>query len=97
MLASGASASEDWKSVAEVTEVTVRVHWVSEAELRKAAREVGRRAQASPFGFSVLRQNPRTGTFSCDVYLVQRPTRLEDRATATLGHELAHCLGFSHE
>jgi hypothetical protein len=96
-LSSGASASEPWKSATEVAEVTVRVRWVSEQELRRIARSVGKRAESAPFAFSVLRKNVLTGAFSCDVYLVERPGRVNDRATATLGHELAHCLGFSHE
>jgi len=93
----GAGAADIWKPVADVREVTVRVHWVSVGELRAAARRIGKRTDAKPLGFSVLRRNTSTGRFECDVYLVDRPTRLRDSATASLGHEVAHCLGFSHE
>jgi hypothetical protein len=86
-----------WKSVAAVETVAVRIHWVSSGELRAAAREVGKRPQTAPKAFSVLRKNAETGVYSCDIYVPKKPERLKDEATATLGHELAHCLGFSHE
>jgi len=93
----GAGATETWRPIADVVEVTVRVHWVSVGELKAAARALGKRADSRPMGFSVLRRNASTGRFECDVYLVDRPARLQDRATASLGHGIAHCLGFSHE
>lgn len=96
-LATSAGATEVWKSVEDVGEVTIRIHWVSIADLRAAARRVGKRTDKRPMGFSVLRRNVDAGSFTCDVYLVDRPIRLRDRATASLGHEVAHCLGFSHE
>lgn len=86
-----------WKTVADVAEVTLRIHWVTPGELRAAARSVGKRSDTTPFAFSILRQDPRSGAFTCDVYLLDRPARVQDKATATLGHEIAHCLGFSHE
>ncbi|HEX6998074.1 MAG TPA: hypothetical protein VF322_08005 [Gammaproteobacteria bacterium] len=55
------------------------------------------RTDGKPMGFSVLRKDVSSGSFTCDVYLVDRPTRVEDKAAASLGHEVAHCLGFSHE
>ena len=51
----------------------------------------------SPMGFSVLRLIKETGDYVCDIYLPRQPSRVQDRATASLGHEMAHCLGFSHE
>jgi hypothetical protein len=86
-----------WKSVAAVETVTVRIHWVSTGELRAAARKVGQRPQTAPKAFSVLRKNPETGVYSCEIYMPKKPERLKDEATASLGHELSHCLGFAHE
>jgi hypothetical protein len=86
-----------WKSVAAVETVTVRIHWVSTGELRAAAREVGQRPQTAPKAFSILRMSPETGAYSCDIYMPKRPERLKDEATASLGHEISHCLGFAHE
>ena len=92
-----ANAEDVWTRAAEVGTVTVHVHWVSVDELRVAARSVGKRPQAEPFGFSVLRKNLETGAYTCDIYMPRQPTRVDDRVTNYLGHELAHCLGFSHE
>src|SRR5262245_16454517 len=86
-----------WKSVAAVESVAVRIHWVSAGELRAEARKVGQRPQSAPKAFSVLRMNPETGAYSCDIYMPKKPERLKDEATASLGHEISHCLGFAHE
>jgi hypothetical protein len=88
---------ELWKSVADVSEVAVRVHWVSIGELKAVARTYGKRPENETSGFSVLRLDRATGRYVCEIYLRQQPARLQDRATAFLGHEMAHCLGFSHE
>src|SRR5262245_28674909 len=92
-----AHATDLWARAAEVGTVTVHIHWVSVDELRAAARSVGKRPQAEPLGFSVLRKHPETGAYTCDIYMPREPTRVDDRVTNHLGHELAHCLGFSHE
>jgi hypothetical protein len=95
--APAAYAEDVWARAAEVAVVTVRIHWASVDELRAAARSVGKRPQAEPFGFSVLRKNVETGAYTCDIYMPRQPTRVDDRITHYLGHELAHCLGFSHQ
>jgi hypothetical protein len=92
-----ADAGDVWKSIEPVEAVTVRIHWVSVAELETAARAVGKRSADRPLGFSVLRKNVATDGYVCDIYLPQRPERVDDRSTVSLGHEMAHCLGFSHE
>jgi len=94
-----ASASELWSVAAEVQTVTVRIHWVSAVELLDAARGVGRKPQDqnAALAFSVLRKNAETGAYTCDVYMPKRPARVWDKPTASLGHELAHCLGFTHD
>jgi hypothetical protein len=96
-LARSADAGDVWSSIAPVDTVTVRIHWVSISELEAAAREVGKRSADRPLGFSVLRKNVATDGYVCDIYLPQRPERVDDRPTVSLGHEMAHCLGFSHE
>jgi hypothetical protein len=92
-----AHAEDVWARAAEVGTVTVHIHWVSVDELLDAAQSVGKRPQAEPSGFSVLRKNVETGAYACDIYMPRQPTRVDDRVTNHLGHELAHCLGFSHE
>jgi len=92
-----AHAGDVWKSIEPVETVTVRMHWVSVIELEAAARGVGQRSPDRPLGFSVLRQNVTTGGYVCDIYLPKRPTRVDDQGTGSLGHEMAHCLGFSHK
>jgi len=92
-----ADANELWTVTAEVQTVSVRIHWVSSVELLRAAREVGRSPETTALAFSVLRKNVETGAYTCDVYMPKRPTRVWDKPTASLGHELAHCLGFVHD
>lgn len=93
----GANASERWTVTAEVETVTVRIHWVSPVELLAAARDLGQKPQAAALAFSVLRKNVETGGYTCDVYMPSRPIRTWDKPTTSLGHELAHCLGFVHQ
>ena len=92
-----AKASELWAVVEDVQTVTVRIHWVSPVELLAAARGVGQKPQTTALAFSVLRKNVETGAYTCDVYMPNRPVRVWDKPTTSLGHELAHCLGFVHE
>ena len=96
-LAHCAHAADVWTSIAAVDTVTVRIHWVSVVELEAAARGVGKSSADRPLGFSVLRKNVATDGYVCDIYLPQRQQRIDDRGTVSLGHEMAHCLGFSHE
>jgi hypothetical protein len=96
-LTAPAGAGEDWSVVEEVPAVTVRIHWVSQAELIAAARKVGQRPQTTALAFSTLRKNRETGTYTCDIWMPERPSRTWDKPTMSLGHELAHCLGFVHK
>lgn len=96
-LVAAADAGELWTVSAEVPVVTVRIHWVSRAELLETARNLGKRPQTTALAFSVLRENVATGDYVCDVYMLKQPVRVWDEPTASLGHELAHCLGFVHK
>jgi len=95
-LGASAHAGEFWTRVADVGNVTLRVQWVSVAALTAAAKKVGKIASTEPMGFAVLHKNTETGAFTCDVYIAADPARI-DRLTSLLGHELSHCLGFSHD
>lgn len=92
-----ASEGREWKVVAGVIEVQLRIHWVTEEELLAAARGVGKRPKGQALAFSVLRRVVETGGYTCDIYMLERPVNVGDRATNSLGHELSHCLGYSHE
>jgi hypothetical protein len=96
-LSVAANAGDVWTTVADVESVTVRIHWVTVAELRAAAAKVGKRPPSEPLGFSVLRKEIHTGAYACDIYMLHRPQRVDDHATVSLGHEISHCLGLSHE
>lgn len=91
------SDPERWHLLTEVSEVEVRVHWVSMTELRAVARTYGKQSKSKAAGFAVLKWNPETDEVVCELFLTARPTRVDDRATMTIGHEMAHCLGFSHQ
>lgn len=97
LCAPAAYATNFWQRAAEVGTVTVHIHWVTLDELKAAALRLGKRPQARPMGFSVLRKNVETGAYVCDIYMPSEPTRVDDRVTNLLGHEFAHCVGFSHE
>ena len=45
-------------------------------------------------GFSILKTNRETGARTCEIYLpnANRPAKVDDEATLTLGHELLHCM-----
>ena len=66
-------------------------------ELLAVARELGQKPQTGALAFSVLRENVQTGAYTCDIYIPKRPVRTWDKVTTSLGHELAHCLGFVHQ
>lgn len=93
----GGEDGEPWRVAADVDTVTVRINWVSVNALKRAAREIGRNPPSRPEGFAVLRLDTRSGGFTCDIYMIERPRRVGDSITDSLGHEVAHCLGFSHE
>jgi hypothetical protein len=97
VLCASARAGDEWTRIEQVETVTVRIHWVSPQELRGAARRVGKKPQSAPLAFSVLRKSTRTDAYSCDIYMPSRLVRIYDKPTASLGHELAHCLGFVHK
>ena len=98
LLAPAAAVAERpaWDLVAAVDAVEIRIHWVSEPELRAAARRFGKRPSTEALGFSVLQREGEAGRYVCDLYLIEKPKRVDDGATLSLGHEASHCFGFSH-
>jgi hypothetical protein len=85
---------------AAIESVQVEVVWVdSRAELAAKRREYGMPRPASGViretleAFSVLGR--RDGAPVCLIF-APRPARFDDDVNTSLGHELLHCLGFSH-
>ena len=84
-----------------VETVRIEVTWTrDEAELEAKRREYG--TPRPPKGvieqklaaFSVL--GKRNDELVCLIFS-PKPPRFDDRINTSLGHELLHCLGFSHE
>jgi hypothetical protein len=78
--------------------VALKVHWYDSVQaLREAA--IAQKVKATDLhGFSVLRGNPKTGEYVCDVHVVRmRGALVDNDRTVTFGHEVLHCFGFRHE
>jgi hypothetical protein len=90
-----------WQAHARVgvlDNVTLRVHWHDSLEaLRVTARD--RNVQSfDARGFSILRRDTMSGAWVCDVFVIRLGGTLVDREkTTTFGHEVLHCVGFSHD
>ena len=85
-----------WRQAAEVTAVFIVFHEVTDDGLRAAAAEhepPSARVVANRKGFSVLRTFA-DGSRRCDIWLLEG--LLTNVKLATLGHEAAHCAGYSH-
>ena len=83
-----------------VSSVRIEVIWVeTQVEMDRRRREYGSRVvkdsviKTALQGFSVL--GKRDGELVCLVFS-PKPERFDDSVNTTLGHELLHCLGFSH-
>jgi hypothetical protein len=97
------SEAADSKGLLEtmsVNSVRVEVTWIeTHAEMDRKRREYGARVVTDAVikttlrGFSVL--GKRNGELVCLVFS-PKPERFDDTLSTTLGHELLHCLGFSH-
>jgi hypothetical protein len=92
----GVAETVRWRQAAAVNEVLVVIHEVSVDALRAVSAEYeppSARAVANRKGFSVLRTFA-DGTRRCDIWLLEgMVTKVK---LATLGHEAAHCAGYSH-
>ena len=85
-----------WRQTAEVVEVLLVIHEVTDDDLRAAAVEYeppSARDVANRKGFSVLRTFA-DGTRRCDIWLLEG--MITNVKLATLGHESAHCAGYTH-
>jgi hypothetical protein len=105
LLCASAAAADDWRRVAAVSVVEVRIHWSSPSELNEIARKVGwrsepqagRRTPPTLQGFSVLSRNAETGAYVCEMFVVPAPRgKVTPQLLLALGHEMAHCLGHAH-
>jgi hypothetical protein len=86
------------EKVGVLDNVTLRMHWHDNLEALRAAAIGHNLNVVDLHGFSTLRRNKETGEWVCDVFVVRMRGALVDNArTVTLGHEILHCVGFSHE
>jgi hypothetical protein len=100
LLAQPLCASEVIKPTLDVQDLRVMVSYVSTGELVKLQGKYGanidRREIRQDYrhGFSILKTNRETGARTCEIYLPneQRPDKVDDDGTLTLGHELLHCM-----
>ena len=100
LLAQPLWADEVIKPMLDVEDLRLVVSYVSTGELVKLQRKYGANVdlrdvrQDHRHGFSILKTNRETGARTCEVYLPneQRPDKVDDVGTLTLGHELLHCM-----
>ena len=100
LLADPLFATELIRPTLDVKEMRVLVSYVSTGELVKLQAQFGARIdvrdvrQGHRHGFSILKTNRETGARTCEIYLPseQRPDKVDDGGTLTLGHELLHCM-----
>jgi hypothetical protein len=101
----GAATGDEWREVAPVSVVEVRIHWTTPRELEDIARSVGWRSEPlagqrtapKAQGFSILARDKDTGAYACDIFMVPAPQgRFTSALFQTLGHEMVHCLGQEH-
>lgn len=93
-------ADEAIKPALDIQDMRVLVRYISKHELVTLHSRFGGRTdlrdlrQDSRHGFSILRTNRETGARTCEIYLPNehRPSKVDDRGTLTLGHELLHCM-----
>jgi hypothetical protein len=100
LVAQPALATEVIKPTLDVQDMRVMVSYVSTGELVQLQSKYGANVdwreirQDYRHGFSILKTNRETGTRTCEIYLPndQRPAKVDDDGTLTLGHELLHCM-----
>jgi hypothetical protein len=100
VVAQPAFASDVIKPTLDVEDMRVVVRYVSTGELvqlqSKFGGHIDRREIRQDYrhGFSILKTNRDTGARTCEIYLPndQRPAKVDDGGTLTLGHELLHCM-----
>jgi hypothetical protein len=93
-------AGEIIKPTLDVQNMRLTVNYVSTGELVQLQRRHGKHInlrdvrQTHRRGFSILKTNTETGTRTCEIYLPneERPGKVDDGGTLTLGHELLHCM-----
>jgi len=94
------AAADVIKPTLDVQDMRVVIRYVSTGDLVQLQSEFGahidRRELRQDYrhGFSILKTNRETGARTCEIYLPneQRPAKVDDDGTLTLGHELLHCM-----
>jgi hypothetical protein len=100
LIAPAAAATDVIKPTLYVQDMRVVVSYVSTGELVQLQSKYGTKVdlrelrQDHRHGFSILKTNRETNARTCQIYLPneQRPAKVDDDATLTLGHELLHCM-----
>ena len=93
-------AGETIRATLDASDMRIVVSYVSTGQLVNLQSQFGahidRREIRQDYrhGFSILKTNRDTGARTCEIYLPndQRPLRVDDLGTMTLGHELLHCM-----
>ena len=101
LLAQPTTASETISPTLHVQDMRVIVSYVSNTEFAQLQWKYGApidlrdvRQGQYRHGFSILKTDRETGARTCEIYLPneQRPGKVDDDGTLTLGHELLHCM-----
>ncbi len=93
-------AAETIRATLDASDMRIVVSYVSTGQLVNLQAQFGahidRREIRQDYrhGFSILKTNRETGARTCEIYLPndQRPLKVDDVGTMTLGHELLHCM-----
>lgn len=94
VLSQCAHGAEKINPTLDLTSVRVEVSWHDNArDMQRAVRawSPSTPVPAGALGASELRRNRETGEYVCYIFVV-RPVTVDDSKSATLGHELLHCL-----
>jgi len=91
---------ETIRATLDASDMRIVVSYVSTGQLVNLRSQFGshidRREIRQDYrhGFSILKTNRETGARTCEIYLPndQRPLKVDDVGTMTLGHELLHCM-----
>jgi hypothetical protein len=97
----GIVTPDRWQPHAKVgvlDRVTLEIHWLESLEALRETAVLHDVIATDLHAFSILRGNPKTGEYVCEVFVVRmRGALVDNDRTVTFGHEVLHCFGFRHE